>query len=38
MRFLRLYLRNPAAIIGLVLLAAVLFLAASADLFYAATR
>jgi peptide/nickel transport system permease protein len=35
MRFLRLYLRNPAAIIGLVLLAAVLFLAASADLFYA---
>lgn len=34
MRFLRLYLRNPAAIIGLVLLFAVLFLAASADIFY----
>lgn len=34
MRLLRLYLRNPAAIIGLVLLVAVLFLAASADIFY----
>lgn len=34
MKFLRLYLRNPAAIIGLVLLIAVLFLAASADIFY----
>ncbi|CAN7721038.1 ABC transporter permease [Pseudorhodoferax sp. LjRoot39] len=34
MRFLRLYLRNPAAIIGLVLLVAVLFLAASADIFF----
>ena len=34
MRFLRLYLRNPAALIGLVLLVAVLFLAGSADLFF----
>ncbi|MEO6031558.1 MAG: ABC transporter permease, partial [Burkholderiaceae bacterium] len=34
MSFLRLYLRNPAAVIGLVLFAAVLFLALSADLFY----
>ena len=34
MRFLRLYLRNPAAVIGLVLLLAVLFLAISAGLFY----
>jgi peptide/nickel transport system permease protein len=34
MRFLRLYLRSPAAVIGLALLAGVLFLAASADLFY----
>jgi peptide/nickel transport system permease protein len=34
MRFLRLYLRNPAALIGLVLLVVVLFLAGSADLFF----
>jgi peptide/nickel transport system permease protein len=34
MRFLRLYLRNPAAVIGLVLFLAVLFLAASAGVFY----
>jgi peptide/nickel transport system permease protein len=34
MRFLRLYLRNPAAFIGLVLLVVVLFLAGSADLFF----
>ena len=34
MRLLRLYLRNPAALIGLVLLVAVLFLAGSADLFF----
>ena len=34
MRVLRLYLRNPAALIGLVLLVAVLFLAGSADLFF----
>ena len=34
MSFIRLYLRNPAAVIGLVLFAAVLFLALSADLFY----
>ena len=34
MRFLRLYLRNPAALIGLVLLVAVLFLAGSADLLF----
>ncbi len=34
MKFLRLYLRNPAAIIGLVLLIAVLFMAASAGVFY----
>lgn len=34
MRFLRLYLRNPAAVIGLVLFLAVLIMAASADLFF----
>ena len=34
MRFLRLYLRNPAALIGLVLLVVVLVLAGSADLFF----
>ena len=34
MRFLRLYLRNPGALIGLVLLVVVLFLAGSADLFF----
>ena len=34
MRFLRLYLRNPAALIGLVLLFLVLFLAGSADLLF----
>lgn len=36
MSFLRLYLRNPAAVLGLLLLLAVLFLAGSADLFYPA--
>ncbi len=34
MRFLRTYLRNPAAVIGLVLLVAVLFVALSADYFF----
>jgi peptide/nickel transport system permease protein len=34
MRFFRLYFRSPAAVIGLVLLLAVLFLALSADYFY----
>jgi peptide/nickel transport system permease protein len=34
MKFLRLYLRNPAAVIGLLLLLAVLVLAATAGVFY----
>jgi peptide/nickel transport system permease protein len=34
MKFLRLYLRNPAAVIGLLLLLAVLVLAATAGIFY----
>jgi peptide/nickel transport system permease protein len=34
MRFLRLYLRSPAAIIGMLLLLAVLFMAGSADYFF----
>lgn len=34
MNFIRLYMRNPAAVIGLILLFGVLFMAASADLFF----
>lgn len=34
MRLLRLYCRNPAAVLGLLLLLAVLFMAASAGIFY----
>ena len=34
MRFLRLYMRSPAAVIGLLLFAAVLFMAVSAGWFY----